>query len=281
VATLALGLAGLAGTLKVAPIAQAPRIVSLGILSSWVLGILATCWALIGLWRCISTRARNGGSRVLTWVSRAIVVLLVVLGGTIVDIYAKPVWKEHVPSAFGPSERSLYRIRVLREGTEVELSGSLGFGAGADLARVLDEHPRIRIVQLNSPGGRMYEGQRIAQLVLDRGLTTYVAVRCEGACVNVFAGGFERWLGPRAVIGLQRAHSETATKDDLKRWNAEIRSFLVGRGVDPAFVDKGLSDSFGETWQPSPGDILASRLATRLADPENVALPVLDQKTDR
>jgi hypothetical protein len=127
----------------------------------------------------------------------------------------------------------------------------------------------------------MYEGQRIAQLFLDRRLITCVAVRCEGACVNVFAGGVKRWLGPGAVIGLQRARSETATKDELQRWNAEIRSFLVDRGVDPAFVDKGLSVSTRETWQPSPGDIVASRLATRLADPEDVALPVLDQKTDR
>ena len=57
-------------------------------------------------------------------------------------------------------------------GRAVLLSGSIGKGTHARLVEILDSNPDVRLVKLQSFGGRVNESLRIAGRVSLRGLNT-------------------------------------------------------------------------------------------------------------
>ena len=53
-------------------------------------------------------------------------------------------------------------IRVMNQGTEVELLGGFEFGTSNNLAQVLVDNPSVKIIHLNSMGGRIAEAKKLA-----------------------------------------------------------------------------------------------------------------------
>jgi hypothetical protein len=183
-----------------------------------------------------------------------------------------PQIRDYTALAAGPSERSRYAIRVLRGGRELELAGELGFGVGEDLEAVLASTSRVRVLHLDSPGGRVFEGQRIAGIVARRGLTTYVAHRCESACVHAFAAGAERLVSTGAIFGLHQATGAGMTSVARDRSSRQEVEFLVARGVDRGFAERGYRTPPEDIWHPARAEVLTAKLATREARPGEVAL---------
>ncbi|MFG3756679.1 hypothetical protein, partial [Klebsiella pneumoniae] len=58
-----------------------------------------------------------------------------------------------------------YSIRVMRNGTEAEISGGIKYGLTDDFATVLRASRQIRVVHLDSIGGRLGEGEKLYQLI--------------------------------------------------------------------------------------------------------------------
>ena len=69
---------------------------------------------------------------------------------------------------------------------------------------MLNEYPTVRILHLNSNGGRLAEAEKLKNMVTTRNLDTYVNIECQSACVTVFVAGHNRLISKRAVIGLHR-----------------------------------------------------------------------------
>lgn len=184
------------------PLHAFPRAVGLLMVANWTAVLAGVALALVGLWRSARAGAPRPVPRPVAWVVRLALVggwLLWIAVGAVIALRDA---REYAPLAFGAAERDGFSFRILREGRELEVRGTLGFGITDDLRAELDRHPQVRIVHLHSTGGRLLEGLRLAPLLRSRGLATYVSERCESACALAYAGGEPRLLAQGARIGL-------------------------------------------------------------------------------
>src|SRR4029450_6782331 len=67
-----------------------------------------------------------------------------------------------------------YAIRVMRDGTQAEISGGFKYGLTNDFIKILDAN-RIRVVHLDSVGGRVGGAEKRFNVIRARGVTTCVA----------------------------------------------------------------------------------------------------------
>src|SRR5262249_57665242 len=75
-----------------------------------------------------------------------------------------------------------YTIRVMRNGSELEIAGGFKYGLANDVEKVMQASPGVNVVHLNSIGGRVGEARRLARLIRAKGLTTYTSRQCLSAC---------------------------------------------------------------------------------------------------
>jgi hypothetical protein len=177
-----------------------------------------------------------------------------------------PAISEHVRIAMGDRQFGERRLRLLRDGNELEFSGGITMGAADELARILEAAPQVRVLHLNSPGGRITEADLMAAEVGKRRLITYVAERCESACTHVFLAGHERWIGERAIIGFHQPSSPRTTGETSAGLIAEERRHLRSAGLPDDFVDKALAAPSDQIWRPSRQELLAARVISGVAD---------------
>src|SRR5439155_11997846 len=102
----------------------------------------------------------------------------------------------------GPGDR--YTLRLLRQNTELEVSGGIGFGLTDEVKRYLDAYPGIQVIHLNSIGGRIVEAHKLRDLIASRKLTTYSSEGCLSACATAFLGGVVRVLHEDARLGFHQ-----------------------------------------------------------------------------
>ena len=125
-----------------------------------------------------------------------------------------------------------------------------------------DYHPGIRHLELNSYGGLVEAGYKIAALVRERELTTNVRknAKCASACTLIFQAGVKRtahpsvrflyhgarlsnlwvsdWVNDRLTVGREKSRDILAQQ--FQEVLAETRKFfslMISYGMDPRFVD--------------------------------------------
>lgn len=254
------------------PLHRFPRPVGLWYVAVWVTGPLGAAVALVGLWRSGSVHAPRPLWRPLGWLVRLAAASAAALSALVTAAIAPDQLADYAPLALDASERGSYTVRVLRGGTELELSGSLGFGVTEDVEAALDRNPGVRLLHLDSPGGRVVEGALLADLVRRRGLGTYVADGCASACVTVLAAGEPRLLSRKAEVGLHAPTRHFDTALGRRRSAAQVADALVSFGVDRTFAERGAATPNETLWRPTHDEIFRARLASRHARPGEVAL---------
>lgn len=156
-------------------------------------------------------------------------------------------------------------IQLLRGGREVEVRGLLEAGMAARLLRLLEAHPGVRFVHLNSPGGWVTEGARLAQVIHARRLGTYTATGCYSACVLAFAAGSPRVLNPDARLGLHSTSGRDADPLITMYGNELYQKVLLGYGVSPQLVAWSTSTPANDLWMPDPRQLIAGHLVDRVS----------------
>jgi hypothetical protein len=156
-----------------------------------------------------------------------------------------------------------YSIRVMRDGTEAEIVGGLKYGLAEDFAKILNASRRIKVIHLDSVGGRLGEGEKLYELIRSRGLNTYVSSKCMSACTMAFAAGRERYLRKGAVLGFHKGAFPGANDGGLDELQ---RAIFMRAGFDTGFVAKALSTSNADMYKPEPSLLVSARVVTALTD---------------
>ncbi len=109
-----------AALLSIAPMYPHMRLVAGAVVLAWPTVLAGAVWALVGLWRAAGAHVRRGRFRALGWAARgaAIPGWLLLAGAVCFEVPAD--LREYGRTAFGPSERGTYAIRILRAGAEIE-----------------------------------------------------------------------------------------------------------------------------------------------------------------
>lgn len=224
---------------------------------TWLMTALGGAWLAVGVWRSAERRLELSPS---FWARAAQASVSLNCVGVVVAFVALgyPALKESLE--FSKVLAGLaYEVRVLRDGTELELVGAVGPGLAKKVARALDDNPGIRVVHVNLyRGGEGGAARSLRKLIGERKLTTYVSRACVSACTEVFLGGERRYLRLGAKLGF---HGPTAP--GLSPFGREYLfrrelANLTSVGVEQAFAAKSLRVEPKDMWYPSPPELLAA-----------------------
>ena len=233
-----------------------PLLIFAAIVAIWGIVVAAQVYVTVGLWR--SAAHRRG-----VWAAIAQVVLVLAALNT-VRLFVKTAWPELSEGAgmalFDDPALPPYAVRLMRDGTEAEIAGGFKYGLTRDAEAMFETAPNLRVVHLNSAGGRLGEATKLARLIRTRGLATYSADVCASACTVAYAAGRERYLRAGARLGFHRgifAGSEDAQA---------MRQLLLEAGIAPAFVELAVAQPAERVWYPTDQQLLAGKVVTMPVD---------------
>jgi membrane-bound ClpP family serine protease len=152
-----------------------------------------------------------------------------------------------------------YQLRLLADGTVLEVSGSFSWALPQTFQAALAAASKVRLVQLESPGGHILPALQIASIIQQRGLNTYVGRYCASACTIAFLGGQQRWLSPGARLGFHQAHAPGMPSGQA---NEYLRTAYEKLHVPPAFIARALRTPPTDLWFPTQAELRATRYAT-------------------
>jgi hypothetical protein len=174
-----------------------------------------------------------------------------------------------------------YSIRVMRNGTEAEITGGFKYGLTDDFRRILQASSQIKVVHLDSIGGRIGEAAKLNDLLKSRGLDTYVSSGCYSACTIAFAAGRRRILRDGAVLGFHAPTFPGITKTDMESALVSQRHVFTEAGFDKSFIDKALATPSSDMWKPSVDILTAAHVITGLSDGTDFAISGLGANLSR
>lgn len=254
-------LALLAG--RAADDAQSLQLSALLQLLASVLLLLSVACCKIGVWRA-SRRAQHAGASTTTWVLR----VLVLVGGlafglAFAERNSGARTLEMGQIAFGQDPVAQVDARISADGRSLLLSGTLGAGSADKVHQLLARAPGVRLVRLQSAGGRLFEAENIAADIRRRRLNTYVDGLCASACTMVLLAGRQRGAAPHARVGFHRP--SFAGVDDDRTVDADaLMRYYRDAGIARAFVDKVRATPSHTMWFPPRHELERNRVLTPL-----------------
>jgi hypothetical protein len=235
----------------------------------WSLVLVVTAWQIVGVWRSARRykQERKAAGRAPFWGYAAQVMSVLSALSAIVTFTnsGAPQLAETFRIAFrNDSGIPDYSVSVTRNGAQVDIAGGFKYGLTNDVLKLLAAPNQIKIVHLDSIGGRLGEAQRLYEVIRDRGLTTYVSSRCMSACTLAFSGGRERYLRKGATLGFHRGAFPGVNERDLDDVQANV---FRQAGFDGAFIRTALSTPSTSMYQPNEDVLLKARVVTRVGTP--------------
>ena len=267
---------------RIAPdIAAAPRTFSFLLLALWPFLTLITVWQLVGIWRSSNKHVARNGKR--SWANLAKLAVIFGLVGQAASVRttAIPQISEYWNILIGHDPVGTYRLRVLRNASELEISGAIAFGLSDDVAKLLAAHPTVKIIHLNSVGGRVNEARRLRDLIQSKRLDTYTATGCSSACVIPFLAGNRRLLAPDAKLGFHQYAFPGLRSSDFEGEYEKDRRYFMSRGISASFVKQAFQAPSAKMWTPSYEELLAARAVTGHPTSNEVAISGLGLANDK
>ena len=156
-----------------------------------------------------------------------------------------------------------------------------------ELLRLLKANPDLTTLELNSHGGRVYGGYRMADIVIDYELKTVVDGVCSSSCVYIFLGGQSREMTGGSRLGFHhrtwdagdiqgyydrwREDEGWTTLFDFASWlfvdtqqeNYDEMQYYVERGVSASFAIETMKVREDGMWYPRRAQLRDANVLTR------------------
>lgn len=234
--------------------------------------MVVSVWQIVGVMRSAFAHSSRGGRPF--WAVMAM--LGVGLGAfrlaTSFVVDGLPLIQEGVNMIRGEDGIPAYSLRLMRDDTELELAGGMPMGTTAAVREMLDAHPAIALVHLNSSGGRITEANKLARLIAERKLNTYTRTQCVSACTIAFLAGQERYLGEQGRIGFHSASIAGSTGSAELNVNASFKTALSRVGASPDFIDKATTTTPEDLWFPTTEQLKQAHVITATVDSSTLGL---------
>ena len=264
-----------------------PSISLLSMVGVWGTTFVVLSWQVVGTWRA-ATRYKSSNGKSL-WSIAAKVSLCIAIFSTLAQFvnHVAPQIREMYGIYEGDEKGEAYAFRILRDGAELEFSGGIKFGAAKEFTRFIDAMGALKIIHLNSQGGRIEEAQRIGDIIKKRNLDTYVANSCLSACTVIFLSGKNRFITKSAKIGFHQPNFPGLTTEDrillARREEGRLQRF----GLSARFAKRVNEVAPEDMWIPGAAELISEGVATRIVDGSAFALSGINstditlEKSDR
>jgi hypothetical protein len=130
-------------------------------------------------------------------------------------------------------------------------------------------------VAINSPGGIVDEALAVGRILRERGLDTMIlpGMACLSSCPYVLAGGIERRVSLRGIVGLHQHYYDAPAYmpvffavEDIQRSQGVTMRYLINMGVDPGVMVHGLMTPPNDIFILVESELLESQLATEVTE---------------
>ncbi len=244
------------------------QLINLTLVSLLFTRLIIFPWQLIGLLRAIEfdylehkkllkTRTLQGFA--LMTVLFTLVYCLEVIQGTLFYI-------KQIESYSRPGDKVAYQLSVSEDQQQLIIRGDLDIGITTAVRSMIETHPQIKSVVLQSRGGQIYEGRGLAKLFTERGIDTYVHEECSSACTTAFIGGSRRYIGTQGKLGFHQYWVETTKYArfvpfyDLRVEQQRDLALFEARGVGQAFLDRMFDQPANRIWFPDHSTLYDAKI---------------------
>jgi hypothetical protein len=263
----------LLSTLQVAGEFGKARHISLAVLAFVFASLALAVWSNVGTWASATKHANRGGSAFWAGVAQ-VLVALGLLGQVLQLVKAAPALGEHVRVALGeqPGDPVQFVLRV--DGKSLLLRGGINDDTAEALEQALQRAPQARVVVLESGGGWIRQGEKIAEVIARRGLDTYVESECSSSCTIAFLAGRDRAADPHARLGFHAFRGvggRRSTEDEQRVYGAA--------GLSTRFIERVRNTPPEGIWYPDHAALLHERVLTRASAGGETAAISTDLKT--
>lgn len=223
-------------------------------------------WQIAGVLRACEKHIAGRGER--TWAAAAQGAVLLSVVATLSAAFSTYqnllAYKNSLHAPLAPAQN--YSLELSAGATLLHVRGPLHAGITARVEKILDAHPQVRALALQSGGGQIYEGRGLARVVRERGLATYAVRECASSCVTAFVAGNPRILGDGAKLGFHRYKNYAALpKVDIDAEHAADIELFRAQGVSEDFLRKMFSHPPEEMWWPREEELRAAGVVHRAA----------------
>lgn len=157
-------------------------------------------------------------------------------------------------------------------GTVLLVSGEIEDGDAARFKNHLsnmDKSPDL--VALHSPGGRVFEALQIGREVRERELPSAVlaGAYCMSSCPYILAGGEERIVSRRAIVGLHQHYYEQPkympvvfAVESIQAGQGATMEYLIEMGINPSLMLFSLKTPPDQIYALVEDELIQTRIAT-------------------
>lgn len=153
------------------------------------------------------------------------------------------------------------------DNTWVSVNGEIGDGFADAVIERLRRDKAVGLL-INSPGGSLYEARRLGRYLRANGLRVGVDGLCTSACVDVLAGGIERYVTGDAKLGIHQSkvpkHLSSHEGGQLSVVAAAL--YLREMGVDDGIALAAAAVPNNSMYWISVAEALKTGLATKLVE---------------
>jgi hypothetical protein len=243
-----------------------PGLSLFSIIGVWATTFVVLCWQVVGTWRSATKHTKSNTTALWPAIAKVSLCIAVIL--TLAQFVSRgvPQIREMYRIYEGDEEVGKYRFRVLRDGQEMEFTGGITFGAAKEFDRFIEALGGLKLVHLNSRGGRISEAQKMGEIIRRHGLSTYVSGDCLSACTIIFLNGRDRLINAKSRVGFHQPYFPGMTEESKRDTIEFERRRLERLGVSPMFSRKANTYTPEQMWFPGASELLSEHVATRLVD---------------
>lgn len=232
-------------------------------------------WQTAGVWRSAGEHTRKTGRKFWGYTAKGVLVLVFIgIGVTVRE--RLPGLSNFIDMLSRDTLIKNYSIRVLANNKEVEIAGGIKFGLTKALRKTFKEYPTIKVIHLNSYGGRVVEARLLREFIEETGLVTSTNRGCYSACTIAFMGGSSRFVYGERKLGFHRYNSADNHRDLFKKAIDESfyedRVVFIRKGVTGKFLNQIYNTSPSDVWLPDNKDLLFNKIITDIAKTTDFSL---------
>jgi hypothetical protein len=225
------------------------------VLVAVLLALGLTIW-LVGMWRS-AKKGRLGTKRGALLIVQAAVVVLAVFFAKAYFTYVVPLFPDAFSDLLEDPSWGARSVSFSDGGGTLSVNGYITRSIAKDVKAGFEGSSHIRLVVLNSDGGRLRPALEVMRLLRRHGVDTYVPEQCVSACALVFLGGRHREMAANARLGF---HAPYAGNTVETSGNDELISEIAMGGISSTFLRRALTED--EVWYPNRSELVSARVLT-------------------
>lgn len=164
-------------------------------------------------------------------------------------------------------------LQPLATGASLLIKGDLDFGLTRQVKQILQEHPELNKLVLDSRGGIVSEARGVARLARVHQLATHVDKECYSACTIIFISSSTRTISRKATLGFHRYRLDTSHNSpwfNTEKHQRTDADAMRAQGIDQNFIDRAYSEPPEGIWTPDHETLIAAGVVHSIVDLDKV-----------